>query len=182
MFELLTRSILYTSGSFQIEEDEFIIEHMDSQNGNYDLNFLKKHLSRPRYLIYERIKYNFQKKMPDTQCRVTNFSEQANLEYLIITLCAFIYFWKITCPVRLFNTLWLLENPEHWESKLVFIMPWFLTIFPNMYTKKLIVYFLLYFGHFWRWISLSRNRTIWPAFFAYLCLPCVLQVIILLFD
>ena len=84
VFEILTRAVLYTYGSFQIEEDEFIIEHMDSQNGNYDLNFLKKHLSRPRYLIYERIKYHFQKKMPDTQCNVTNFSEQANLEYLII--------------------------------------------------------------------------------------------------
>ena len=79
VFEILTRAVLYTYGSFQIEEDEFIIEHMDSQNGNYDLNFLKKHLSRPRYLIYERIKYHFQKKMPDTQCNVTNFSEQDNL-------------------------------------------------------------------------------------------------------
>ena len=79
VFEILTRAVLYTYGSFQIEEDEFIIEHMDSKNGNYDLNFLKKHLSRPRYLIYERIKYHFQKKMPDTQCNVTNFSEQDNL-------------------------------------------------------------------------------------------------------
>ena len=152
---------MYTSGSFQIEEDEFIIEHMDSQSGNYDLNFLKKHLSRPRYLIYERIKYNFQKKMPDTQCRVTNFSEQANLEYLIITLCAFIYFWKITCPVRLFNTVWLLENPEHWADIYYAMISYH---FPKNVHKKLcsVLSFVL-----WSFLTLniSRNRTIWPACF-----------------
>ena len=93
MFEILTRAVLYTYGSFQIEEDEFIIEHMDSKNGSYNLNFLKKHLSRPRYLIYERIKYHFQKKMPDTQCNVTNFSEQANLARVSNnhTLCVFYF-------------------------------------------------------------------------------------------
>ena len=99
VFEILTRAVLYTYGSFQIEEDEFIIEHMDSKNGNYDLNFLKKHLSRPRYLIYERIKYHFQKKMPDTQCNVTNFSEQATLARVSNnhTLCVYLFLKNNLC-------------------------------------------------------------------------------------
>ena len=108
MFEILTRAVLYTYGSFQIEEDEFIIEHMDSKNGSYDLNFLKKHLSRPRYLIYERIKYHFQKKMPDTQCNVTNFSEQDNLTsffaYLFM-LVIILLFYKTSKKLFLLFTI-----------------------------------------------------------------------------
>ena len=108
VFEILTRAVLYTYGSFQIEEDEFIIEHMDSKNGNYDLNFLKKHLSRPRYLIYERIKYHFQKKMPDTQCNVTNFSEQDNLTsffaYLFM-LVIILLFYKTSKKLFLLFTI-----------------------------------------------------------------------------
>ena len=56
VFELLTRSAFYTSGKFQGEEDEIIIEHMESQNGKKpDLNYLKAKLDRPRYTIIRRI-------------------------------------------------------------------------------------------------------------------------------
>ena len=56
VFELLTRSAFYTSGKFQEEEDEIIIEHMESQNGKEpDLNYLKAKLNRPRIIISSRI-------------------------------------------------------------------------------------------------------------------------------
>ena len=56
VFELLTRSVLYTSGTFQEEEDEIIIQHMESQNGKEpDLNYLKAKLNRPRIIISLRI-------------------------------------------------------------------------------------------------------------------------------
>ena len=48
VFELLTRSIFYKSGNFQVEEQEFIVQHLESRNGNYDLNHLKFNLNRPR--------------------------------------------------------------------------------------------------------------------------------------
>ena len=55
VFELLTRSVLYNSGNFQTEEDELITQHMESKNGNYDLEYLKAHLKRPRFVIFHRI-------------------------------------------------------------------------------------------------------------------------------
>jgi hypothetical protein len=56
VFELLTRSAFYNSGNFQEEEDEIIIQHMQSQNGmEPDLNYLKLILNRPRISIYNRI-------------------------------------------------------------------------------------------------------------------------------
>ena len=56
VFQLLTRSVLYISGIFQEEEDEMIIQHMESQNGKEaDLNYLKLKLNRPRIYIYNRI-------------------------------------------------------------------------------------------------------------------------------
>ena len=56
VFELLTRSALYTSGNFQEEEDELIIQHMESQNGKEpDLNYLKVKLNRPRKNISNKI-------------------------------------------------------------------------------------------------------------------------------
>ena len=58
VFELLTHSALYTSGKFQEEEDEIIIQHMESQNGKKpDLNYLKAKLNRPRIIIRKRIAY-----------------------------------------------------------------------------------------------------------------------------
>ena len=56
VFELLTRSAFYSSGKFQEEEDEIIIQHMESQNGKKpDLNYLKAKLNRPRITIMIRI-------------------------------------------------------------------------------------------------------------------------------
>ena len=56
VFELLTRSVLYISGKFQEEEDEIIIQHIESQNGKKpDLNYLKGKLNRPRIVIFHRI-------------------------------------------------------------------------------------------------------------------------------
>ena len=56
VFELLARSAFYTSGKFQEEEIEIIIQHMESQNGKEpDLNYLKAKLNRPRNSILERI-------------------------------------------------------------------------------------------------------------------------------
>jgi hypothetical protein len=56
VFELLTRSVLYTSGKFQEEEDEIIFQHIESQNGKEpDLNHLKDKLNRPRKIISYRI-------------------------------------------------------------------------------------------------------------------------------
>ena len=53
---MLTRSFLYTSGTFQEEEDEIIVQHLESQNGKEsDLNYLKAKLNRPRNSILERI-------------------------------------------------------------------------------------------------------------------------------
>ena len=56
VFELLTRSVLYTSGNFQEEEDEIITQHILSQNGKKpDLKYLKTKLNRPRVIIFQRI-------------------------------------------------------------------------------------------------------------------------------
>ena len=56
VFEMLTRSLLYTSGNFQEEEDEIIIQHIVSQNGKKpDLNYLKAKLNRPKISIFVRI-------------------------------------------------------------------------------------------------------------------------------
>ena len=56
VFEMLTRSVLYTSGNFQEEEDEIIIQHILSQNEKKpDLNYLKDKLNRPRISIVLRI-------------------------------------------------------------------------------------------------------------------------------
>ena len=55
VFELLTKSVLYNAGTFQIEEDEMIIQHIEAQNGKYDLHYLKAQLNRPRYSIGARI-------------------------------------------------------------------------------------------------------------------------------
>ena len=58
VFELLTRSAFYTSGKFQEEEEEIIIQHMESQNGKEpDLNYLKAKLNRPRNTISNKIAY-----------------------------------------------------------------------------------------------------------------------------
>ena len=56
VFELLTRSVLYTTGKFQEEEYEIIIQHIESQNGKKpDLNYLKATLNRQRKNIAMRI-------------------------------------------------------------------------------------------------------------------------------
>ena len=56
VFELLTRSDFYTSGKLQEEEDEIIIQHIESQNGKKpNMNYLKAELNRPRNVIFLRI-------------------------------------------------------------------------------------------------------------------------------
>ena len=56
VFELFRWSVFYTSGKFLEEEDEIIIQHMESQNGKeLDLNYLKVKLNRPRNNIANRI-------------------------------------------------------------------------------------------------------------------------------
>merc|ERR1712079_288572 len=55
VFEQLTRTVLYKSGPFSKEEDDFILQHIQSKNGEYDLHHLKLKLMRPRYIIYQRI-------------------------------------------------------------------------------------------------------------------------------
>ena len=39
---------LVVFGDFKKEEDEIIEQHMKSKNGDYDLNYLKDQLNRPR--------------------------------------------------------------------------------------------------------------------------------------
>ena len=55
VFEQLTRSILYKSGRFSKSENNLILQHIELNNGNFDLDYLKLKLMRPRYVIYTRI-------------------------------------------------------------------------------------------------------------------------------
>ena len=71
VFELLARSVFYNSGSFQEEEDEFMMEHIESKNGKYDLNYLKAQLNRPRYTIDRRITTHILKLNPKKGQRFT---------------------------------------------------------------------------------------------------------------
>ena len=55
VFEILANSLLFVTGDFSKEEDKVIMDHIHSQNGNYDLVHLKAQLNRPRMRIYNRI-------------------------------------------------------------------------------------------------------------------------------
>ena len=55
VFEQLTRSILYKSGRFSKSDNDLILQHIELNDGNFDLDYLKLKLMRPRYVIYTRI-------------------------------------------------------------------------------------------------------------------------------
>ena len=57
VFEQIMLPILYKFGKFSNAEDDFILKHIESNNGMYDLDYLKHKLMRPNDVIYPRIEF-----------------------------------------------------------------------------------------------------------------------------
>ena len=55
VFEQLCKCVLLNGGAFMREEDEFIIDHIQSMNGKYDMDLLQNNLNRTKHAIAERI-------------------------------------------------------------------------------------------------------------------------------
>merc|ERR1719203_1300325 len=55
VFDHLCKCALLNRGAFMREEDEFIMDHIQSRNGEYDMNLLQDHLNRPKHAIAVRI-------------------------------------------------------------------------------------------------------------------------------
>ena len=71
VFEQLTLSLFYKTGKFSKKEDDIILKHIESKNGEYDLKYLKNKLMRRRIDIYNRIERNLVKPNPKANQKFT---------------------------------------------------------------------------------------------------------------
>ena len=58
------------------EEDEFIMDHIQSMNGEYDMDLLQSHLNRPKHAIAERISNHLMSKSSTTKGTRKGFTKE----------------------------------------------------------------------------------------------------------
>ena len=85
VFESLAKSVFYNSGSFQEEEDELMVKHIESKNGKYDLDYLKAQLNRPRNVIMDTITRKLLKLNPKKGQKFTIDEDMMIMKHLLGT-------------------------------------------------------------------------------------------------
>ena len=76
VFEQLYKCVLFNRGAFMREEDEFIIEHIQLMNGEYDMGLLQGHLNRPKNAIADRISNHLLSKSCTTKGTRKGFTKE----------------------------------------------------------------------------------------------------------